>query len=94
MKWQRVRLGVIARMKYGKMPPREILIDDGYPIFSGYRVTGFSKEYLYDAPRVIVVARGVGGTGDVKMSPAKAWITNLSTRLSRNDLDAKKVFGY
>jgi type I restriction enzyme S subunit len=65
-------------MKYGKMPPKGVLADEGFPVFSGYRITGFAKEYLFDEPRVIVVARGVGGTGDVKISPEKSWITNLS----------------
>lgn len=54
----------------------------GYPVFSGYKVTGYTSEYLYEEPEVIVVARGVGGTGDVKMSPPKSWVTNLSIVLS------------
>jgi type I restriction enzyme S subunit len=75
-------------MKYGKMPPRDLLCEDGFPIFSGYRVTGSCKEYLYSEPQLVVVARGVGGTGDVKISPPKSWITNLSIVL---DLDESKV---
>jgi type I restriction enzyme S subunit len=65
-------------MSYGKMPPKEVKVDKGYPIYTGYRVSGFSKKYLYKNPMLVVVARGVGGTGDVKISPAKSWITNLS----------------
>lgn len=92
MSWHVVRLGDIARMKYGKMPPAEVMVDEGFPIFSGYRVTGFSKEYLYDEPRVIVVARGVGGTGDVKISPEKSWITNLSIVFDIDELKVDKQF--
>ena len=33
---------------------------------------------MYEKPMLLVVARGVGGTGDVKISPPKAFITNLS----------------
>ncbi|MXX09894.1 MAG: hypothetical protein F4142_02170 [Nitrospira sp. SB0675_bin_23] len=72
------RLGEFCQMKYGKMPSNDILSDEGFPVFTGYRITGYAKEYLFDEPRVVVVARGVGGTGDVKMSPKKSWITNLS----------------
>jgi type I restriction enzyme S subunit len=82
-----VRLGSISSMKYGKLPPKEVL-DSGYPIFTGYRVSGYSKEYLYRDAMLIVVARGVGGTGDVKIAPEKAWITNLSIVL---DLDFSQV---
>lgn len=88
-----VRIDEIAAMKYGKMPPKSILSDDGYPIYSGYRITGAAKEYLYKDPMLIVVARGVGGTGDVKISPPEAWITNLSIVLTLNDsVDQKYLF--
>ena len=85
MKRQQYKIGDIAKMKYGKMPPKDILSDEGYPVFSGYRVTGYAKQYLYKEPKLIVVARGVGGTGDVKISPANAWITNLSIVLELED---------
>ncbi|MCD8493178.1 MAG: restriction endonuclease subunit S [Geovibrio sp.] len=67
--WQVVELGSISTMKYGKMPKKEDIVDSGYPIFSGYRIVGFHKEYLYENSELVVVARGVGGTGDVKISP-------------------------
>jgi len=88
MKWATVKLEEIAGMKYGKMPPTEMLCDDGYPVYSGYRVLGYIKEYLYDEPHVVVVARGVGGTGDVKMSLEKCWITNLSIVLT---IDSSRI---
>lgn len=83
-----VRIDEFASMKYGKMPKKEILRDSGYPVYSGYRITGYAKEYLYSEPKLIVVARGVGGTGDVKISPPNSWITNLSIVL---ELDESKV---
>jgi len=92
MSWRTVSIGEIATMKYGKLPPKETCGDDGFPIFTGYRISGFSKEYLYEDSEVIVVARGVGGTGDVKMSPAKSWITNLSIVLSVDPLQIHKRF--
>ena len=73
-----VKLGNIAKFRYGKMPDKDKFLDDGYPVFSGYRITGYYSEYMVKNPTLIVVARGVGGTGDVKISPPKSYITNLS----------------
>ena len=73
-----VKLGNIAKFRYGKMPDKDKFLDDGYPVFSGYRITGYYSEYMIENPTLIVVARGVGGTGDVKISPPKSYITNLS----------------
>ena len=92
MKLTPYKLGDLCRLKYGKMPPKDVLADEGFPVFSGYRITGFAKEYLFDDPRVIVVARGVGGTGDVKMSPEKSWITNLSIVLDHDRRIVDKKF--
>jgi type I restriction enzyme S subunit len=86
-----IQLGQIATMRYGKLPPKELL-DSGYPIFTGYRVSGFAKEYIYEKPMLVVVARGVGGTGDVKISPPKSWITNLSIVLELDEQQADKQF--
>ena len=74
------------------MPPKDMVANEGFPIFSGYRITGYAKEYLYDESKVIVVARGVGGTGDVKLSPKKSWITNLSIVLDHDERVVNKQF--
>lgn len=92
--WEMHRLGKIARFKYGKMTDKERLSDSGYPIFSGYRVTGYYDEYMYEEPQLIVVARGVGGTGDVKISPPFAYITNLSIVVELDETVADKHFIY
>ncbi len=88
MKLKTVKLKEIVSMKYGIMPKPSIISENGYPIYSGYGVTGYAKQFLYKEPQLIVVARGVGGTGDVKISPENAWITNLSLIL---ELDKEKV---
>lgn len=88
-----VTLSNISEMKYGKMPPKEILIEseEGFPVYSGYRITGYAKEFLYKDEMLVIVARGVGGTGDVKISPPESWITNLSIVLT---VDEKQVDKY
>jgi type I restriction enzyme S subunit len=85
MKWEKVNLGSLGTMKYGKMPNKQDLVGEGYPVFSGYRITGFHKEYLFKEPQLIVVARGVGGTGDVKISPPFCYLTNLSIAIQTNN---------
>ena len=87
-----VDLGEICSMKYGKMLPKDLAVDDGFPVYSGYRITGYSKEYLYKDPMLIVVARGVGGTGDVKIAPPNAWVTNLSIVLDLDELKVDKQY--
>lgn len=77
------------------MPPKSVLTGDGgYPIYSGYRVSGYAKEYLYKEPMLILVARGVGGTGDVKISPPESWITNLSIVMDLADGFEKQYMLY
>jgi type I restriction enzyme S subunit len=88
MKLKTVKLKEIVSMKYGIMPKPSIISENGYPIYSGYGITGYAKQFLYRESQLIVVARGVGGTGDVKISPESAWITNLSLIL---ELDKEKV---
>jgi type I restriction enzyme S subunit len=88
-----VQLGQIATMRYGKLPPKNPL-DSGFPIYTGYRISGFANEYLYEQPMLLVVARGVGGTGDVKISPPKSWITNLSIVFELDEMQADKRFMY
>ena len=63
-------------MKYGKLPPKN---NSGqYPIWSGYRNVGFTDTYNCGKGTIIVVARGVGGTGDVKIAKEDCFLTNLS----------------
>lgn len=87
-----VELADICTMKYGKMLPKNLAVDEGFPVYSGYRVTGYSKEFLYKEPMLLVVARGVGGTGDVKIAPPNAWITNLSIVLVLDESKVSKVY--
>lgn len=90
--WRKVKLAEICSFKYGQMPKREDLVEAGHPIFSGYRVVGYSTKYHYRDPEIIVVARGVGGTGDIKMSPPNCYLTNLSIATLIESPDVHKPF--
>jgi len=87
-----VMLGDIARFRYGKMPESErVLSEDdmgGFPIFTGYRIAGRYPEFNIEKPKLIIVCRGVGGTGDVKISPSKCWLTNLAIEFDFRDESA------
>ena len=79
MSFTNYAFGDIATFKYGKMPNKQKITDSGkYPVYSGYRYVGYYDEYNTDKGQLIVVARGVGGTGDVKLTSEKCYLTNLS----------------
>ena len=91
---QTVLLGDIANLKYGKMPKKDRVSNRGrYPIFTGYRIAGYYDEYNCDE-KLIVVARGVGGTGDVKISPKKSYLTNISIMIDLDEEVASKEYLY
>ena len=90
--WPNTKLGEICSFKYGQMPKASDLADIGYPVFSGYRIVGASSKFHYREPEVIVVARGVGGTGDVKMTPPNCFLTNLSIAVLIESNRADKAF--
>jgi|26BtaG_2_1085354.scaffolds.fasta_scaffold09516_2 type I restriction enzyme S subunit len=82
------RLSDIASFSYGKMPKKELLNTGDYPTFSGYKYQYTYPEYNCNEGDIIVVARGVGGTGDVKIVKEKCHLTNLSIKIS---LDTSKI---
>ena len=83
--WKIKELSILTDFQYGKMVPEEERCEKGYPIFSGYGVTGYYHEYMFEDPRIVVLARGVSGTGEVRISPKYSYITNLSIALTLKD---------
>ena len=79
---------ITKKFVYGSMPKNELIAENGYPIFSGYRYLGFYKKFNIENRSIVVVARGVGGTGDVKIVEPKTFLTNLSIAL---DIDCDKT---
>ena len=88
-------LGSFSEMKYGKMPKRDAICEKGkYPIYSGYRIVGYCDECNLEGQQLVVVARGVGGTGDVKLSPGSCFLTNLSIAVIVDENVALKKYLY
>ncbi|WP_306554675.1 restriction endonuclease subunit S [Acidovorax sp.] len=92
--WKTYQLAELTTFKYGKFLAKSQLSESGFPVFSGYGVVGYLPTYQFDASQLLIVCRGEGGTGDVKMSPPKCSITNLSIVLSPNEDVVLKKFLY
>lgn len=90
--WQVKRLADFSVLKYGKMLDAELFLERGYPVFSGYGVRGYFTEYMFEEPQIVVLCRGVSGTGEVKLSPPFAYITNLSIIVQANQSLVKKMY--
>jgi len=94
--WNIVRFEEISDFKYGKMPKKEKLNKGKYPVFTGYRIAGYYPEFMYEEPQLVVIARGVGGTGNVVISPSYSYVTNLSivALLDKSKCDLEYLYYY
>ena len=92
--WNVLSINKFANLKYGKMLDSDKFLAKGYPIFSGYGIRGYYSSYMYEEPQILVLCRGVSGTGEVKLSPPKAYITNLSIVIEIEQEDMFKYFVY
>ena len=79
--WKEYKLGDIASFSYGKLPKHDLLGKGCYVTFSGYKYIERYPEYNCEKGDVILVARGVGGTGDVKITSQRCFLTNLSIKI-------------
>lgn len=93
MEWKEVRLGDIATMQYGKLAPKKK--DAGnVPIFTGYKNVGYTDKINCNKNTIVVVARGVGGCGDVKITNEDCYLTNLTISVSLNAQICVPMFFY
>ncbi len=93
----RIKFGDLANFRYGKMPIKNKLSNNGeYPVYSGYRIVGYYDEFNICENQLIIVVRGVGGTGDVKLTKEKCYLTNLSVSvdLKSDDVNVKYLYYY
>jgi type I restriction enzyme S subunit len=92
--WRIEELGNISTFNYGKMPKKSLLNTGDFPTYSGYKYQYSYPEYNCEKKDLIVVARGVGGTGDVKLVKEKCYLTNLSIKFSLNENSNLKEYLY
>ena len=92
--WRIEKLEKFTKLKYGKMLDSELFLEKGYPVFSGYGVRGYYSEYMYEEPQILVLCRGVSGTGEVRLSPRFSFITNLSIVVEVDNPSVSKMYLY
>ncbi|MEH4387729.1 restriction endonuclease subunit S [Enterobacter cloacae] len=83
--WMEIAFKDACSFSYGKMPKKEKIGHGSFQIFTGYKYLDSYPEYNCDQGDVIVVARGVGGSGDVKIVNKKSYLTNLSIKFTLNN---------
>lgn len=92
--WRIKSLEEISNLKYGKMLDSDLFLAQGFPVFSGYGVRGYFSEYMYEDPQILVLCRGVSGTGEVRLSPKFSYITNLSIVVETKRMISKLFLYY
>lgn len=92
--WMIEKLEKFTKMKYGKMLDSELFLEKGYPVFSGYGIRGYYSEYMYEEPQILVLCRGVSGTGEVRLSPRFSYVTNLSIVVEVDSPSVSKMYLY
>lgn len=92
--WEVKSINEVSALRYGKMLNSNLFKDSGFPVFSGYGIRGYYDEYMYEKPQILVLCRGVSGTGRVELSPEFAYITNLSIVLEININTVAKGYYY
>ena len=92
--WKEYKLGDVSTFSYGSMPKKEKLGIGLYPTYSGYKYQELYPECNCKKGDIIVVARGVGGTGDVKIVKQDAYLTNLSIKINLDKENVDNKFFY
>lgn len=92
--WRMGTLGEIATFSYGKMPNPDKIVEKGYPVYSGYSVTKYYSEYSNENRTLIIIARGDAGSGEIKMSPPKCYVSNLAIAINPNEENYKWYLYY
>ena len=92
--WRKVKLEKVVDIVYGKDLPTRELKNQGFPVYGGNGIIGYSDKYLYDEPQIIVGCRGAY-SGNVFETKPKSFITHNSLILqlkNSNSIDRKFLF--
>lgn len=76
------------------MPSKELLVDRGFPVYCGYEITKYYKNASHNTKTIVVIARGDAGSGEIKMSPKKFFLSNLGIAILPQDEDMKWFLYY
>lgn len=92
--WRKGTLESECDFEYGKMPSKELLVDRGFPVYCGYEITKYYKNASHNTKTIVVIARGDAGSGEIKMSPQKFFLSNLGIAILPQDEDMKWFLYY
>lgn len=87
-------LSDISTFSYGSMPQKNLFNTGSVPVFSGYQITGTYPKHNLEKDELVLIVRGVGGTGDIKLSPCRCWLTNLSIHINLSTSIVEKHYLY
>lgn len=77
--WRMGTLDEIATFRYGQQTERHDKSEKYmYPVYSGYAITGYSESCNIYEPTIVIIARGNSGTGEIRMTPSKCFLSNLA----------------
>ena len=89
--WQKVKLGEIAEVEYGKDLSTRELKQSGFPVYGGNGIIGYSDKYLYKEPKIIIGCRGAY-SGNVFMTKPKSFVTHNSLVLNLKEKSISERF--
>ncbi|MEN8345374.1 hypothetical protein B9X54_04820 [Acinetobacter baumannii] len=80
--WRKVKFSELTVAKQGKFLDKNKMSDlpddeNIYPVWGGNEVRGFTDEFLFESPVVVLTCRG-SNCGLLKITEPKSWITNSS----------------
>lgn len=80
--WSVLKFREITEAKQGKYLPSKEMQDQQdenyhFPVWGGNGIRGYSEEYIYEEPVVVMTCRG-SNCGLLKITDGKSWITNTS----------------
>lgn len=81
--FEKLPLGSVLNIKYGRNLPTTQLQNTGYVVYGGNGTIGFFSSYMYEKPKVLVSCRGAA-SGNVIYSQPYSFITNNSLILEDN----------
>ena len=92
--WEKVKLGDIVNIVYGKNLRKKDLKEEGYSVYGANGIIGKYERYLYEGEQVLISCRGAY-SGKANMSPPFVYITNNSLVLEtpvESGLDKKYLY--
>lgn len=93
MKWKKVRLTDISKLKQWKNLPISELSTEGFPVYGANGIIGRYKEYNHQFPTLAITCRGAT-CGTINSTEPKSYITSNAMALDNISEDVDQKFLY